>query len=324
MTKKAPITSTTIRALLYALCFCLLNVGARLMAADWPQWGGTSGKNMASEEKGLPDLFTPGEKDVQTGTIKMDTTKNVLWARKACVKTFSTPVVAGGKVFLCGYGKNKGGMIACMDERTGRLLWQWQDAKEQSPSNLKVKPESFGICSTPLVDGNRLYVVDFDCEALCLDVNGEPDAAGGRKARVLWTCNMKQVFKTKPADTYCGSCMIDGEILYVPTSNGAMGGKLSSPNAPNVVALDKNTGRVLATDAAPIAKHLLKGQWSSISLGKVADRNLIFYGGGDGRCYAFESLTMAPEERVELKCAWSYDCIPADYTALGGESFWGR
>jgi outer membrane protein assembly factor BamB len=60
---------------------------------------------------------------------------------------------------------------------------------------------------------------------------------------------------------------------------------------------------------------------------------LVFYGGGDGRCYAFESLATVPEQPVKLKTVWSYDCNPAEYKVFGdlpmivhyyrGDSRWG-
>ncbi len=318
--------------------------------ADWPQWGGTGSKNMAAGEKGLPESFVPGDKDSRAGTIKMQTTKNVKWARKVCKSTFSTPVVAGGKVFLCGRG-GPGGVIVCMDEKTGKLLWQWQGGSAA---------HNFGICGTPVVEGNRLYVVNQDCVAMCLDVNGQPDGPGKRKARVLWTFDMKKMLKAEPADVHCGSCTIDGELLYASTSNGidpfgaaekrmfihdkrAKGGRIivedpkayrvPSPDAPNVVAFEKKTGRLVATDDTPIAKNLLKGQWSSIAVGKVGGRTLVFYGGGDGRCYAFESPATVPKQPVKLKTVWSYDCNPAEYKVPGdmpmivryyrGDARWG-
>lgn len=163
----------------------------------------------------MPESFVPGRKDTRTGTIKMETATNVKWARKVCQSTYSTPVIAGGKVFLCGY-EDPGGTIACMDEKTGKLLWQWQGG----PSAYH-----FGICSTPVVEGDRLYVVNQDCVVMCLDANGEPAGTlyivpEGREARVLWTFDMKERFKTEPADVHCGSCVIDGSLLYAPTSNG--------------------------------------------------------------------------------------------------------
>jgi outer membrane protein assembly factor BamB len=52
-------------------------------------------------------------------------------------------------------------------------------------------------------------------------------------------------------------------------------------------------------------------------MGKVGSRKLAFYGGGDGRCYAFEALASVPERLVRLKTAWSYDCVPAEYKTTG-------
>ena len=316
-------------------------------AADWPQWGGTSNKNMAADEKGLPQSFVPGKKDTKNGTIKLDTATNVKWARKACQSTYSSPVVAGGKVFLCGQ-QGSGGIVACLDEETGNPLWQWQG----DPVT-----HNFGICGTPVVEGDRLYVVNQASVVMCLDVNGEPDS---QEARVLWTFDMKERFQTEPADVHCGSCVIDGPLLYVPTSNGvdplgkrqhemfiadsnAKGGRIivetpdvyqpASPDCPNVLVLDKETGRLIATDDTPIAESLLKGQWSSFSAGRIGERNLVFYGGGDGRCYAFESPATATTQPAKLNNVWSYDCNPAEYKLFGdmpmivhyyrGDTRWG-
>ena len=43
----------------------------------------------------------------------------------------------------------------------------------------------------------------------------------------------------------------------------------------------------------------------------------MFFGGGDGRCYAFEALASVPEKPVRLKTVWSCDCIPSEYKATG-------
>ena len=91
-----------------------------------------------------------------------------------------------------------------------------------------------------------------------------------------------------------------------------------SPDAPNLAVFEKGTGRLVATDDAPIAKNLLKGQWSSCSLGRIRGRNLVFYGGGDGVCYAFEALQSVPAQAAKLKTVWSYDCNPAEYKNFGG------
>src|SRR5437660_84079 len=90
------------------------------LAGDQPQWGQAWSRNMVSPEKGLPDSFDPG------------TGRNIKWIARLGTETHSTPVVAGGRVYI---GTNNGaprdpkhqgdrGVFMCFDEKTGDLLWQ--------------------------------------------------------------------------------------------------------------------------------------------------------------------------------------------------------
>ena len=45
----------------------------------------------------------------------------------------------------------------------------------------------------------------------------------------------------------------------------------------------------------------------------VNGKKLVFFGGGDGLCYAFEALKEVPEKPVHFKKVWSYDCVPPNY-----------
>ena len=134
---------------------------------------------------------------------------------------------------------------------------------------------------------------------------------------------------TRPADTFSNAVLIHGNLLYLSTCNGierwpGWYGRPAvppSPNAPNLVVLDKRTGRLVAADAEPIGKALLHGQWSPPSLGQVGDKTLVFYGGGDGRCYAFEALTEVPKKPVALRKVWSYDCNLPEYKGIGVENY---
>src|SRR5258708_1223581 len=102
--------------------FALLVAGPGFWArgADQPQWGVAWNRNMVSVEKDLPDSFDP-----KTG-------KNVAWSAQLGTQTYSTPIVAGGRVYI---GTNNGnprdpadkrdcGVLMCFDESTGRFLWQ--------------------------------------------------------------------------------------------------------------------------------------------------------------------------------------------------------
>src|SRR5438094_886832 len=96
-------------------------------ASDQAQWGQAWSRNMVSDEKGLPDPFDP------------TTGRNIKWVAQLGTETHSTPVVAGGRVYI---GTNNGeprdarhqgdrGALVCLEAQTGRLLWQ-RDAAHSS------------------------------------------------------------------------------------------------------------------------------------------------------------------------------------------------
>jgi outer membrane protein assembly factor BamB len=121
---------------------------------------------MASGERGLPDSFDP-----KTGA-------NIKWSAKLGTETHSTPIVAGGRVYI---GTNNGeprdpkhqgdrGVLMCFHERNGSLLWQLVVPKrEEDPYHDWPKT---GISSPVTVEGDRVYLVDNRGVALCLDARG--------------------------------------------------------------------------------------------------------------------------------------------------------
>ncbi|MCX7044625.1 MAG: PQQ-binding-like beta-propeller repeat protein [Candidatus Sumerlaeota bacterium] len=314
--------------------------------AEIAQWGGLPCKNMVSQEKNLPASFAPGNRDAN-GEMDLATAKNLKWVSKIGAFSCGTPVVAGGKVFVGGMIETKG-VLKCFDEATGKLLWQWtkscrKDLKEDA-MNFRHFPKQLGVCSTPAVEGDRLYFVDQNAVLFCLDTNGQPAAADAsttagaptpapREAREIWSFDMytdKQV-AVRPSDAVNGSPLIDGDLLYVTTCNGVdriithpiekdAARRCFAPNAPTLIVFDKRTGRLLARDTAPTAANMLHGQWSSPSMGVVDGRKMIFLGGGDGFCYAFEALDGVPKEKelVKLKTVWWFDCNPPEYREFGG------
>jgi outer membrane protein assembly factor BamB len=214
-------------------------------------------------------------------------------------------------------------------------LWRWQAPPRDIPGaingfsiGLSTIPHQIGVCSTAAIEQDRVYFVSNRCDLMCLDVAGQPGEAGTGQARVVWSLDMLAQLGVFPCDAANGSPLIVGNLIYVPTCNGVDRNtfasparenerKIPAPQAPNLIVVDKRDGRLVATDDAPIMEGILHGQWSSPSLGQVGENVLVFYGGGDGVCYAFEALDAVPETPVRLKTVWSYDCIPPEYKAPG-------
>src|SRR4051812_17773730 len=73
--------------------FGLTTFSGVLQAGDQPQWGEAWSRNMVSAERNLPESFNP-----KTG-------HNVKWVAQIGTETHSTPIVAGGRVFI---GTNNG------------------------------------------------------------------------------------------------------------------------------------------------------------------------------------------------------------------------
>ena len=90
---------------------------------------------------------------------------------------------------------------------------------------------------------------------------------------------------------------------------------IPSPNSPSFIALDKpKTGQLLGEDDAKcIGPHILHGQWSSPSTGVVNGKQLIFFGGGEGFCYAFDAKPVKAGDTSFLKTVWTYDCNPPEH-----------
>ncbi len=80
-------------------------------------------------------------------------------------------------------------------------------------------------------------------------------------------------------------------MIYACTSNGQdwTHVNIPSPNSPSLIAINKITGQLAGEDNAGIGPRIFHGEWSSPSMGVVNGRNLIFFGGGDGICYAFDA-----------------------------------
>ena len=325
---------------------------ATLPAADSPRWGGRDDCNMISAEKGMPASFVPGTQSPRDGTIDMRTTQNVKWVAQLGSQTYGTPTIAGGRVYVGTndeglqdgrVGARHGGLVKCLDEATGKLIWQLIVPQfETNLPNFNFDNMGLGVCSSPTVEGDRVYLVTNRCELVCLDVRGLSNgndgpfndegrfiAGPGRRpvalqptdADIVWKLDLIHDLDIWVQDAANCSVLIHGDFLYVCTSNGVDRSHTTVPRplAPSLIAVDKKTGRVVAGDDERVGTRLFHGQWSSPSLGVVDGKPQIYFGGGDGVLYAFEPLASMPTTPVKLKKLWSFDCNPPEYKVVNGK-----
>jgi outer membrane protein assembly factor BamB len=279
-----------------------------LVSQDWPMWGGTPQRNMFSQIKNLPTLW-----DVATG-------KNIKWKAELGSTSYGNPVIADGKIFLGTNNDNPRnpditgdkGILLCLREGDGKLLWQAVHDKLESAYDW---PEQ-GVCSSPVVEGKKLYYVSNRGELVCLDSEGFLDGKNDgqfldekykspKDADILWKLDMIKELGVVPHNMSNSSPVIWGDLVFAITSNGQdeNAGKVTSPLAPSFIAVDKNSGKVVWQDNSP-RDRILHGQWASPALGEIAGAMQAFFPGGDGWLYGFEAKTG--------KKLWSFNLNPKD------------
>jgi outer membrane protein assembly factor BamB len=286
---------------------------------------------MVSEEKGLPDTFDIG------------TRQNVKWAAELGTQSYATPVVAGGRVLI---GTNNDvprdprhrgdrGVLMCFDENDGRLLWQLVVPKSSEDfGDAYLDWRQVGMASAPSVEGDRAYTLTNRGEVVCLDMNGLADGNAGpfvdegahmtplaakeqivpgpSDADIVWVCDLVHELGVRTHDQVEGSVLIAGDLLVVNTCNGVDGShrRIPSPDAPSLVVIDKRTGKLVARDGLHLGPTTFHVGWSSPARGDGDPR--IFFGGGDGVCYAVELPKGAPSDSISaLKDVWRFDPDPA-------------
>lgn len=286
----------------------------KIGSSDWGQWLGSPFRNNVVVAEKIPL-----EWDVTTG-------KNIRWSAKLGSETYGNPVVANGKVYV---GTNNGagyvprfannvdlGALICFDEQTGKFLWQ--HCNEKLPTGRVHDWPDQGICSVPMIDGDRLWYVSSRGEVVCLDsegfLDGENDGLFNKEpnenkdeADVVWKLDMMKELKVSQHNMCSCSVTCAGELLFVITSNGVDEGHVNLPanSSPSFLVMDRNTGKVLWTDNSP-GENVLHGQWSSPAYGTLGGVEQVLFGGGDGWLYSFSAR--GKEGKAEL--LWKFDCNP--------------
>ena len=314
-----------------ALVAWILLLSMSVFSADQPQWGEAWSRNMVSKEKSFPGIFDP-----KSG-------KNIKWSAKLGTQTFSTPIVAGGRVYIGTNNeeprdpKHQGdrGVMMCFDEKDGKLLWLLVVPKREDDPFCDW-PKT-GMSSPVTVEGNRVYLVNNRGEVMCLDARGMANGndgpyrdegvhmvprtnapgstmqPGSIDADILWVFDLTSGAGIWSHDAAHSSILIRGDYLYLNTGTGVDNTHkvIRTPNAPSLVVLDKKSGRLVARDQEQIAPDIFHATWSSPAMGKVSGKDRIFFAGGNGIVYAFEPIARSKTTVATLTKIWHFDFDPA-------------
>lgn len=278
--------------------------------SDWPMWGGDGSRNMvAADATGLPVQWD------------RDSGENVKWVAALGSNSYGNPVIAGGKVFV---GTNNDsmrdpevagdkGVVMAFREADGEFLWQMVHDKLDSG---QVNDWPFqGICSSPTVEGDRLYYVTNRGEIVALDtegfIDGENDGPYVDEQRtrevdgdVVWTYDMIGELDVFPHNMTSSAVAIWGDLVIANTSNGQdEEAHLPSPHAPDLIAVDKHTGE-LVWQAEPLGERILHGQWSSPAVAEIDGVAQVVIGQGDGWVRGFDV--------TDGSMLWEFDTNPPD------------
>lgn len=292
---------------------------AKIAASDWIMFGGSPTRNMVNlAAKNLPVEWSVDEGD----------TKNMLWSADLGSRAYGGPVIAGNQVYIGTNNQNPRdkkyikdgepidlGILMAFSAKDGKFLWQ--NVYHKLPGGRVVDWPLEGLCSTPTIEGDRLYYVSNRCEVVC-------DKADGSN---VWKLDMIGKLGVFPHNLACCAPLLVGDYLWVVTANGVDEGHINvpAPRAPSFIKVDKRDGKVVWQNNDPTIKlaevgeggdtkarikqlvnrgELIQhGQWSNPAYAVVKGQPQVVFPGGNGWIYSFDP---------DGKLLWKFDCNPKD------------
>jgi outer membrane protein assembly factor BamB len=231
-------------------CCLTLAITLAVSAADWPQWRGPDRTGVSKEtgllkswpKEGPPRLWTVAGCGGGFSSIAVvegviygtgsSRGKNVAWARKESdgsviwIQEYadsnsepnSTPVVAGGKVYVL----SKDGDLACLNAKSGKPIWKKSFTADFGGRMMS----GWGYSETPLIDGDKLICTPGADGAALVALNKDT-------GKEIWRSAIKRSGGAGYASPIKATL---GQVPMYITLLGDSGG---------VVAVHANTGKLL-------------------------------------------------------------------------------
>jgi hypothetical protein len=134
----------------------LFPAGGAAGAGDWPQFRGPGGRGFA-DGAGAPTRWGPRE--------------NVRWKAELPGRGLSSPVVAGGRVYVtaCTGALQDRLHVLCFDAASGKRLWHRQ---LHATGNTLCHPKTNMAAPTPAADDGHVYAAFATGDLACFDAAG--------------------------------------------------------------------------------------------------------------------------------------------------------
>ena len=241
-----------VAAVVMTIACCCGSFVCQAVAADWPMLGRDGTRNGVSPERGAPTVWSVEER--KEGRLIRES-RGVRWAAPLGSSTYSSPVVSDGLVWIgtnesqTGQydGNKRAGVLKCFRVADGHQVYEFL-----SP----VLPQRHqdagwsGLGSSPLIEGDRLWVATNRAEVHCLDIG--PLIRGEGPPRELWKLDLIKTFEPFQRMPVMGPprpCSIGSSWkgrIFVTINNGVGEDYVSvpKPDAPSLVCLNKDTGEV--------------------------------------------------------------------------------
>ncbi len=192
-------------------CALMLASSTTWAAEDWPQFRGPTAQGI-STAKNVP--------------IEWSTSKNVAWKLDIPGTGWSSPVLAGGRLYLTAAvdGGNAPPTLRalCIDAAEGKILWN-VEVFQPDPGSMRAKHAKNSPASpTPIVTADRLFVHFGHMGTAALDLNG----------KIIWR---QDSLKYSPVHgNGCSPVLADNSLIF----------SCDGGSNPFIVALDAATGQV--------------------------------------------------------------------------------
>ncbi|MGH9658682.1 MAG: PQQ-binding-like beta-propeller repeat protein [Bryobacteraceae bacterium] len=270
----------------------LFSIALVCATADWPQFRGPGSLGVA-EDPQLPDAW--------------NATTNIAWKTAIPGVGWSSPVVAGDRIFLTSvisanapeppkkglyFGGNRGTptdehrwMVYAVDFKSGKIVWE-REVYRGVPQAARHLKNSYAS-ETPATDGERVYAYFGGVGIFCFDLNGKP----------VWSQRYPVVSTRYGWGTAASPILHEGR-LYLVNDNDDQSW---------LVALDKTTGKQIWR-----AERDEKSNWATPYIWKN-DRRTEIVTPGTGRVRSYD---------LDGKLLWEFGgmssiAIPTPFSTFG-------